>query len=150
MKIIFNSSKTAICPEYNFAGALVNAGGVEPRKFKQVSDSVAQDMIKRWGFIIEVNQEEAVRITEQDKKEEIKVEAVEEPRELPIADPSIFPVDKPQKLETQPIEPDTKVDIPNGTDKDGVGWYGDGLSESSLKKVKPAGKGHFMGGALDE
>lgn len=151
MKIIFNTSHTASCPEYNFAGETVNTGGLEPRKFKQVSDSVAQDMIKRWGFIIEVNQDEVVRITEQDKKEDVKAEPVVKPQEAPIVDPSIVPVDNPQKLEAQPEEKqESKIDIPNGIDKEGVAFYGEGLTESSLKKVRKAGQGHFVGGALDE
>ena len=41
------------------------------------------------------------------------------------------------------------TDIPNGTDKDGVDWYGEGLEvdnrSQDFSAVRQSGKGHFIG-----
>jgi len=80
--------------------------------------------------------------------------------EKPAIDPSIVPIAKTHlKTETEsvfgksgggkPIDT-AALDIPNGIDKDGVEWSGEGLtvenkSAQSFSKVRKPGQAHFVG-----
>ena len=168
MKIVFNSSQGE-CPEYNFNGQRVNIGGLGSKQMKQYEDAVALDMISRWGFLQEIAPSQVAEITKQTKEPEFKCDKCEFKTDFRVAlaghkrshqnvveepqiDPNIVPVAGTKKIlnadEVKEIQQkmENNEELPNGTDKDGVTWYGEGVKEEnqSLKKVRPYGQGHFQ------
>lgn len=167
MKIVFNSSEVA-CPEYNFNGQRVNIGGLAPKSLKEVDNLVAEDMHDRWEFVTIVSSSEAEKILENEKKEQFKCEecdfttserigleghkrAKHKKEEVTGLDiPKDSPVGVINAEDTSEAQSALASDneIPNGVDRDGVTWMGEGLVEENraFKKVKPVGKAHFKGG----
>jgi hypothetical protein len=73
----------------------------------------------------------------------------------PVVDSSLIPIAGgkrvPSIAERKEMRDNGRgADIPNGADKDGVDWYGEGVqvenrSSQSFGGVRQAGKGHFVG-----
>jgi hypothetical protein len=85
-------------------------------------------------------------------KDEIALE------EKPEVDTNLIPVAGAEKAKSRPakgsesvsnIQDDPTMNIPNGKDKDGVEWYGDGYQEENKQSFAPqtpvGEKGHFGG-----
>jgi|SRR3990167_5699730 len=64
----------------------------------------------------------------------------------PVVDPSVIPVAQGQKITVaERKEVVHNEDVGTGTDRDGVEWYGEGTKIENFQKVRPQGKGHFIG-----
>lgn len=169
MKIILNPSNTT-CPDYNFNGERVNIDGLKPKEMKQYEDEVALDMLARWAFLQEVApaavestlkeiKEPKFACKQCDFKADYQVALAghmrshdKEETSKPQIDPNVVPVASSKKVfnaeKVKEIQQKLESNqVLNGTDKDGVTWYGEGVKEDnqSLKKVRPYGKGHFKG-----
>jgi len=172
MKIIFNPATGADCPNFIFKNA--NYDGIKVGEMKQYDDAVAEDMVNRWEFLELKEPQEAKQAMGKSPVATNDLECSVCGKQFakkigllghfrshkgstlapvePKFDLSDIPVAQAKKVYSQPemkeIEREylMKGDLPNGVDKDGVDWYGDGLSEerNSLSKVTPIGqRGHF-------
>lgn len=171
MKILFNPSTVPV-PEYNFDGKRVNIGGLSVKGFKQYPDPIAEDMEKRWEFLQVVPADQVETMMKKAKEEDytctycefttharialaghLRAKHKDETGKNPAVDPELVPMDTSKKIIDahqarsfrQAIEDGT--DLPPGIDRDGVFWYGDGVTEENreFRKVRPIGQGHFKG-----
>lgn len=143
----------------------------------QYEDEIAESLLETFEFLQVISQEEAQKILERPKNPEIKCDepgcdfttmhkvalAGHKKKHdsekaviqgVPVVDPKLIPVaggKKIQSLAEKKKMMDNRVgtDIPNGTDKDGVDWYGEGLEvdnrSQDFSAVRQSGKGHFIG-----
>lgn len=168
MKILFNPEKGSDIANFIYNGVMLDP---HPKgQLKQYEDRVAQELIDTFEFLEFVTPEQAQDILKKPKLEfkcelcdyasDKKIgllghmrghkEAIQKAKE-PAIDPNIIPVATGKKLTTaNPLTAIEEDDLSNGTDKDGVEWYGEGLVEENLsfERIKPAGQGHFGGEAL--
>lgn len=143
----------------------------------QYTDSVAQEALERYGFLRELTLDEAKAIIDRPADPEFKCEqpdcdfatthkvalighskshAKGSQSEIikPLVDPLKIPIADGEEI-IQPIAQGREIgdnidsDIPNGPDKDGVDWYGDGAvvqnNSAVFGQVRENGKGHFVG-----
>lgn len=134
---------------------LVSVGSV-----KNYPEEVGENLKERYGFLEEVESE----ATLEEKDGVYKCSACEYSNTTKIAVLGHMRSHNKLDLETvedaQPVgtvaprvvsrssSPITDADLPNGADKDGVTWYGEGVQEenNSFTRVRPGGQAHFIGG----
>lgn len=92
----------------------------------------------------------AVALSGHKKKHAKEIEAAKDP----VVDPSLIPVAGGKRVmtiaEKQKMMNNGDVDIPNGSDRDGVEWYGEGVevenrSAQSFAGTRKPGRAHFLG-----
>lgn len=169
MKIVYNPENGQDCANYLFEKSEIE--GIKTGELKQYEDLVAEDMIERWGFLQILTADEAKKIIEKPKAKEFKCQycnkefdiklalsghmsthkAEIEEAAKPAMDPNIIPIAGSTQVSsaTEASQPKQIDPTTNGTDRDGVEWYGDGVKEqnSSLAAVTPIGVGGHFGAA---
>lgn len=128
---------------------------------KNYPDEVGLDLKERYGFLEEIDNNEIKVVeladgfacSECDFTSKAKIGVLghmrshnkEEIKEVEEATPvgKVTP-----RLVGQTHEPVGEMDLPNGMDKDGVDWYGEGVQEEnrSFEQMRGPGQAHFMGG----
>ena len=178
MKILYNPQSGSPIQNVYFDGIrrfskLDNQEPFIPGQLLQFEDKEADFYLDTWGFLELVTPEQAADIIKKPKLElkcdhcdfatntkiallghNRKHKDEQDKQKEPVIDPNLVPVVGGQKI-ASPLTPEVDGDglaLPDGLDKDGVAWYGGGLTEESpsLSKVPMGGHGHFVGGALDE
>ena len=133
MKTLYNP-KDVDCPEYVFNGSKVNIDGLKAKQLKQFSDPVAEDMLTRWDFLMDVKPEEVEKIIEKKAKEAKEAKEKVKVVEAPALDADLVPIDTPKKIDDEGPKQQANTNGPE--------FYGPGLTET-FTKVPPLGKGHF-------
>ncbi len=163
--------------ETHFPDGYTTPQGVIANGLMQYEDSIADILLETFGFLEEIDAASAQKIIERPQEEfkcdfpgcdfvsAKKIGLLGHQRghkkdsktaEKPVIDPSIIPVANTKKVEsvfgTDQTEDAKKADIPNGTDKDGVEWYGEGAQvenhstqQNAFNGVRGKGKAHFVG-----
>lgn len=159
-------------------GFTIPGGSVVSNGLVQYEESTADEIVETYGFLQMISEEEAKKILGRPADAQHKCDYpgcefstatpialaghkrkhakdAEEVASNPAIDPALIPVaggTKAPALAKQGFSSDNKViDIPNGKDKDGVEWTGEGVTIDSpsnmrpFQGVRPAGKGHFVG-----
>lgn len=140
----------------------------------QFEDAEANELLETFEFLKALSSEEAQKIIDRPADAKYKCDfpgcefATTHPIALaghkrahaksvgdssqPIVDESLIPVARGSRvlpLASGNQEADNiRKDIPNGTDSDGVDWYGEGVqveNKGSFNGMRPIGKGHFGG-----
>lgn len=178
MNIIYNPKTGAPIPKFNFNGSVITGADgsdvvLAVGALGQFDAPCAEFMLKNWGFLINVSQQEAQKILEKPKENEFKCqycdfgtdtkvalsghmrkhkEDIAKDKE-PAIDPTIVPVITGKKFanvrETASVDEKIATEGGSRTDGDGVSWYGPGAVEEprSQSTIGPVGqKGHFGGG----
>ena len=146
---------------------------------KQYEDHIAEAILETFGFLEAYDETQAKRILEAPVEETFKCDfpgcefvatkkigllghqrghaKSKKSEEKPVVDEKLIPVAKSKKVESVfEIENDASpidgraTDIQNGTDKDGVEWFGEGVqvenkSAQHFGPTRGVGKGHFAG-----
>lgn len=170
MKIVYNPKDGAPISRFIFKGVMLDLHPVG--ELKQYDDLTADALIENYEFLEIVTPDQAKDILSKPKPAQYKCQYCEKEFTEKIAltghmrshkdeirkdgdpqvDESLIPVANGKKVigqsEMKKIEDDYSIkgEIPNGSDADGVSWYGEGLTEEkgSLSKITPIGqRGHF-------
>lgn len=171
MRIIFNPAEGAEIHDFISKGKLLDSHPIG--ELRQYEDNDAQALLETYEFLEEVSADKARSIQGKPKASDLKCEYCGKEFTVKLAlaghsrshkndplptvteqkiDPALVQVAGSKKVmdqeETSRIvkEYEMKGDIPNGSDRDGIDWYGNGLTEErgSLSRVTPIGqKGHF-------
>lgn len=187
MRIVYNPKDGAPISNFIFDGkrlqphfpdgfeAQTSKGPIKSNGLMQYTDTIAEEILERYGFLQELSLTDAEAIVNRPAEPEFKCdfpgcdfattlkvalsghskkhakEAAEDVK--PAFDPAKIPVASGEIM--QPIAQRNEIrdneesDIPNGPDKDGVDWYGEGAVVENRSdvfgQVRPAGKGHFVG-----
>lgn len=175
MKIVYNPKDGAPITSFIYNGTLIDPhypdgfetkDGVSNGLF-QYEDDVADAILETYLFLETKTPTEAESIANRPQKSEYtceypgcefstntKVALIGHKRKHGSSDPvlpeSIIPVAKGKKiLPLAQSEELVNNDISNGSDKDGVDWYGEGVTIENRRdefgSVKPTGQGHFVG-----
>ena len=174
MKIIYNPQDGAPINRFIFKGVMLDLHPVG--ELRQYDDLTADALLETYGFLELVTKEQATELLSKPKDPQYPCEFCEKKFHAAIAlsghmrthkkeiaaqgdpeiDPELIPVAGGKKVISKQVTDQMakdyvlKGDIPNGTDADGVDWYGEGLTEDkgSFAKLNPIGtRGHFGGSA---
>ncbi len=138
----------------------------------QYEDDCADAIIEHFGFLKPLTQDEAEKIVARPKDERFKCDhpncdfstytkialyghkrthTTQATKDgTPIFDPTVVPVsggqhfvtpDEKKRAEKQAMYEETQ----NGTDGDGVEWYGEGVKVENFGPIRNVGQGHFIG-----
>lgn len=150
-------------------------GTVKANGLMQYPDSIADEILDRYGFLEELTVDQAKQILTRPPEPEFECDApgcdfktthkvalaghkkkhakdaedttpVVDELEIPVATGTpVSPLAKPGQM----MDNSEDADIANGPDKDGVDWYGEGAVRQNRSQVfgqvRPDGKGHFVG-----
>jgi hypothetical protein len=163
--------------EHHYQAGATTQDGTISNGLKQYEDDIAEALLSTFGFLTEVSEEGAKKIIDTPPTEfkcnfpgcdfvsSKKIGLIGHQRghqkeakskkslETPVVDVNLIPVAKSKKVESVfgPSKTENEVDdIKNGSDKDGVEWYGEGttVKNESNKNFGPhrgSGQAHFKG-----
>lgn len=163
-----------IMVEPHFNDGFQKKDGAVANGLMQYEDDLADSLVETYEFLTIMDEKSAKKILDRPPLPELKCE---EPgcefktvhklalaghssthrdysSSAPVVSPDLIPVaggKKVQSLAEKKKMMDNRLgaDIPNGTDKDGVDWYGDGLevtnNSQDFQAMRSNGRGHFSG-----